>query len=62
MKVADVLKQLHRTRDVLIVDFDECPLENGPAAGLLEESRYLNDPVIYQEDDLPYLIIVGTAV
>lgn len=62
MKVQDVLKQLQRTRQVLIVDFDESPLEDGPAGGLLEESQYLDDPVIYHEDDFPYLIIVGEAV
>lgn len=59
MKVRDVLQLLPRTRQVLICDFDENPLEEGSVGGLLEESLYLKDPVVYEEDDFPYLIMVG---
>lgn len=59
MSVRDVLKTLNRSRRVLICDFDECPVEDGIAAGLLEESEHLDDPVVYHEDDFPYLIMLG---
>ena len=60
-KVRDVLKGLNPTRRVNIVDIDFDPLEEGPAAGLLAESMYLDSAAIYIENDFPYLIVVGES-
>lgn len=60
--VRDVLKGLNRTFRVNICDFDEVLLEEGSVAGLLDESKFLDHPAIYTENDFPYLIIVGEAM
>lgn len=62
MTVRDMLRMLHPTRNVLIADLEEMPLEEGSAGGLLDESIYLDSPAVYTENDFPYLIMVGVAV
>ena len=62
MLVRDVLKMLHPTRSVVISDLEDLPLEEGPAGGLLDESRYLDSPAVYTENDFPYVIVAGVTV
>lgn len=62
MTVKQQLQLLNPTRTVLITDMDECPIEEGIAGALLDESAYLSSPAIYTEDDFPFLIIIGEAL
>lgn len=62
MKVRDVLRMLPPTRSVVITDLDEMPVEEGPAGGLLDESLCLDQPAVYHEDGVPYLIMAGFAL
>lgn len=62
MTVKEQLKLLNPTFSVVITDMDQMPLEEGVAGGLLDESVYLDSPVVYSENDVPYLIIIGEAL
>ena len=60
--VRDALRMLHPSCSVVITDLECLPLEEGPAAGLLDESEYLDSPAVYTENDFPYVIMAGVAV
>jgi len=60
--VRDVLHSLHPSCSVVITDLEYLPVEEGPAGGLLDESKYLDSPAVYTEKDFPYLIMAGVVV
>lgn len=62
MKVRDALRMIHPSRNVIITDLEDMPLEEGVAGGLLDESQYLDSPAVYTENDFPYIIVAGIAV
>lgn len=62
MTVRDVLRGIHPSRNVVITDLEDLPLEEGLAGGLLDESEYLDSPAVYTENDFPYVIMAGVAV
>lgn len=62
MTVRDALRMLHPSRSVVISDLEDLPLEEGPAGGLLDESKYLDSPAVYTENDFPFVIVAGYAV
>lgn len=62
MTVRDALRMLHPSRNVVITDLEELPVEEGLAGGLLDESQYLDSPAVYTENDFPYVIMAGVAL
>lgn len=62
MTVRDALRMIHPSRNVVITDLEELPVEEGIAGGLLDESKYLDSPAVYTENDFPYVIMAGVAL
>lgn len=62
MTVRDALRMIHPSRNVVITDLEELPVEEGLAGGLLDESQFLDSPAVYTENDFPYVIMAGIAV
>ena len=62
MTVRDVLRMIPPSRNVVITDLEDLPVEEGIAGGLLDESLYLDSPAVYTENDFPYLIVAGIAL
>lgn len=50
MTVREVLSNLPSTRSVVLTDLEVRPIEEGIAGGLLDESFYLDSPVVYTEN------------
>ena len=62
MTVRDVLLSIPPSRNVVITDLEDLPVEEGIAGGLLDESLYLDSPAVYTENAFPYVIVAGVTV
>ena len=62
MKVRDALRLVHPSRNVVITDLEDLPLEEGIAGALLDESMYLDSPAVHTENDFPYVIMAGITI